>query len=221
MRVVNSRPEMNASSTILKRFGVYEARLATGELFKSGQKVRMQEQPFQVLLALLERPGDVVTREELQQKLWPSDTFVDFDHSLNTCINKLRDALGDTASNPRFIETLPRRGYRFIAPVQSENRVENVAAPAPAPAAERQEAEDEPELPRPHRGLVRLLFSLIQLMYMVFYIVALARLEQIHDIAATALGTATPILVVAIVTAVIGIPMRLYLLTAAAFHYRL
>jgi cholera toxin transcriptional activator len=215
-----------ASTKKTYRFGLYEADVASGELRKNGSKLRLQEQPFQVLVALLERPGEVFTREELRQRLWPADTFVDFDHSLNTAINKLRDALGDTASNPRFIETLARRGYRFIAPVQSDVAV--VAAPAdtagPQPmreAAAPVESSPEPELPRPHRGLVRLLFSLIQLMYLVFYVVALGRLEQMHEIAATALGAATSIIVIAVVTAVIGIPMRLYLLTAAAFDYRL
>ena len=100
------------------RFGAYEADLGSGELRKSGLRLRVQEQPFQVLLVLLERPSEVVTREELRQKLWPADTFVDFDHSLNTVINKLREALSDSASNPRFIETLARRGYRFLAPVE-------------------------------------------------------------------------------------------------------
>ena len=94
------------------RFGLYEANLGAGELRKSGSKLRLQEQPFQVLAMLLDRAGKVVSREELRERLWPADTFVDFDHSLNTAINKLRDVLGDTASNPRFIETLPRRGYR-------------------------------------------------------------------------------------------------------------
>src|SRR6202051_4791583 len=100
------------------RFGVFEIDLSAGELRKSGVKLRLQEQPFQVLALLLERTGEVVTREELQQKLWPSDTFVDFDHSLNTAINKVREALGDSASSPRYVETLARRGYRFIAPLQ-------------------------------------------------------------------------------------------------------
>src|SRR5436309_349951 len=102
------------------RFGLYEADLAAGELRKNGNRIRLQEQPFQVLAALLESPGEVVTREQLRQKIWPADTFVDFDHSLNTAINKIREALGDTASNPRFVETLARRGYRFLADVQSD-----------------------------------------------------------------------------------------------------
>ncbi|HJZ66471.1 MAG TPA: winged helix-turn-helix domain-containing protein [Candidatus Acidoferrum sp.] len=91
--------------------------LQTGELRKQGQKLKLQEQPFQVLAALLERPGEVVTREELRRKLWPSDTFVDFDHSLNAAIKRLRDVLDDCAETPIFVETLARRGYRFIAPV--------------------------------------------------------------------------------------------------------
>ncbi len=99
------------------RFGLFEADAASGELRKSGIRIRLQAQPFRVLICLLERPGEVVTRDEIQQRLWGNDTIVDFDHSLGTAINKLREALGDSAENPRFIETLARRGYRFIAPV--------------------------------------------------------------------------------------------------------
>jgi TolB-like protein/DNA-binding winged helix-turn-helix (wHTH) protein/Flp pilus assembly protein TadD len=100
------------------RFGVFELDLRAGELRKHGLRVRLQEQPFQVLATLLEHPGEVVTREELQKKLWPADTFVDFDHGLNKTINKIRDALGDSADSPRFVETVARRGYRFIAEVK-------------------------------------------------------------------------------------------------------
>ena len=99
------------------RFGAFEADLRSGEVRKGGLKIRLQDQPFQVLAMLLERPGHLVTREELQKRLWPVDTFVDFDQGLGTAIRKLRDALGDSADNPQFIETLPKRGYRFIAPV--------------------------------------------------------------------------------------------------------
>jgi TolB-like protein/DNA-binding winged helix-turn-helix (wHTH) protein len=99
------------------RFGVFEADFKIGELRKNGLRIKVQDQPFQVLAMLLEKPGGIVTREELQRRLWPADTFVDFDHSLNSAIKKLREALGDQAENPRFIETLHRRGYRFIAPV--------------------------------------------------------------------------------------------------------
>jgi Tol biopolymer transport system component/DNA-binding winged helix-turn-helix (wHTH) protein len=98
-------------------FGLYEIDLQTGELWKAGFRIKLQGQPFKVLTTLLEKPGQVVTREELQARLWGKDTVVDFDHSLGTAINKIREALGDSAENPRFIETLARRGYRFIAPV--------------------------------------------------------------------------------------------------------
>src|SRR4051812_20424275 len=99
------------------RFGIFEADLQTGELKKRGVRVRLQEQPFQVLAALLARPGELITREELQRQVWAADTFVDFDHGLNKAINKIREALGDSAENPRFVETVARRGYRFIADV--------------------------------------------------------------------------------------------------------
>src|SRR5579862_8514423 len=100
------------------RFGVFELDLRAGELRKNGLRVRLQQQPFQVLAMLLERPGEVVGREELQKKLWPADTFVDFDHGLNKVINKIREALGDSAESPRFVETVARRGYRFLAEVR-------------------------------------------------------------------------------------------------------
>jgi DNA-binding winged helix-turn-helix (wHTH) protein len=99
------------------RFGAFEADVRTGELRKDGLKLRFSGQPFQVLAILLERPGDVVTRDELQKRLWP-DTFVDVERNLNTAVNKIREVLGDSAESPRFVETLPRRGYRFIAPVE-------------------------------------------------------------------------------------------------------
>jgi DNA-binding winged helix-turn-helix (wHTH) protein len=102
----------------LLQFGVFEVDLSTEELRRSGIKVRLQSQPFKLLAALLEQPGEVVSREELQRQLWGTATTVDFDHSLGIAVNKLRDALGDSAENPRFVETLARRGYRFIAPVQ-------------------------------------------------------------------------------------------------------
>jgi len=99
------------------RFGVFEVDLAQRELRRSGLRIRLQEQPFQLLAALLERPGEMVTREELRSKLWPGDTFVDFDHSLNAAIKRLRDALGESAETPIFVETIPRRGYRFIGQI--------------------------------------------------------------------------------------------------------
>src|SRR5215470_6878200 len=100
------------------QLGELELDLKAGELRKNGVRVKLQEQPFQVLRILIEHAGEVVTKEELQQRIWPSDTFVDFDHGLHSAITRLREALGDSAESPRFIETLPRRGYRFIAPVK-------------------------------------------------------------------------------------------------------
>src|ERR1700739_1339093 len=100
------------------RFGIFEVDVRAGQLRRNGLKVRLQEQPFQVLAMLLERPGEVVTREDLHARLWLADTFVDFDHGLNAAVKRLRDALGDSAENPRFVETLARRGYRFLAPVE-------------------------------------------------------------------------------------------------------
>jgi TolB-like protein/DNA-binding winged helix-turn-helix (wHTH) protein/Tfp pilus assembly protein PilF len=108
-------PQVQASRVM--QFGAFEVDLRTGTLRKSGARIKLQEQPFQVLTMLLDKPGDMITREELRQKLWPADTFVDFDNGLNTAIKKLRDTLGDSADSPRFIETLPKRGYRFIYPV--------------------------------------------------------------------------------------------------------
>jgi len=211
------------------RFGVFELDLVAGELRKNGVKMRLQGQPFLVLAFLLERAGDVVTREELRQKLWPSDTFVDFDHSLNTAINKVRDALGDSATSPRYVETLARRGYRFIAPVQKA--VDNSAAgPAgdlgaasaqtvsPAPSA----LHPELEVPIPHRTLTRGLFALIQAMYLCFYLTALFRLHAIQNIADgfLPLWGATTLAGAVMVTAGAGIPLRCYLISAVGFDYQ-
>jgi DNA-binding winged helix-turn-helix (wHTH) protein len=106
-----------ATASTRLRVGEFEVDLRCGEVRTDGDKVKLQELPFQILAALMERPGDVVTREEIREKVWPTDTFVDFEHSINTAVKKLREALGDDAENPRFIQTLPRYGYRLIAPV--------------------------------------------------------------------------------------------------------
>jgi TolB-like protein/DNA-binding winged helix-turn-helix (wHTH) protein/Tfp pilus assembly protein PilF len=126
------------------RFGVFELDLRAGELRKHGLRLRLQEQPFQILVMLLNHPGEVVTREELQKKLWPADTFVDFDHGLNKAINKIREALGDSAESPRFVETVARRGYRFLAEVKLAD-----AAPVRDPALETQPppAAENPDRP--------------------------------------------------------------------------
>src|SRR5580698_8727263 len=138
------------------RFGVFELDLRSGELQKQGRKIRLEGQPVQVLMCLLENPGELVTREELHRKLWPADTFVNFEHGLNAAVKRLRQALNDSAGNPRFVETLPRRGYRFIAPIQTVaasedvsgvNMVNDVAAVAEAPATrDPPEAEDQDQV---------------------------------------------------------------------------
>src|SRR5437868_99373 len=116
------------------QFGIFEVDLRSGELRKAGTRVKLHDQPFQVLVMLLKHPGELVTRDEIRQKLWPGDTFVDFDHGLNSAVNRLRDALGDSADTPRFIETLPRRGYRFIGTVSASARSEGVPATETVPA---------------------------------------------------------------------------------------
>jgi DNA-binding winged helix-turn-helix (wHTH) protein len=123
-----------ASAEAILRFGVFEVDRKTGELRRSGTRLRLQDQPFQVLLALLERPGEVVTRDELRGRLWPDDTFVDFEHSINTAVRRLRDALGDSAENPRFVETVARRGYRFLAPVSGAVEVSGPREVSRAPS---------------------------------------------------------------------------------------
>jgi cholera toxin transcriptional activator len=227
-------PAFEGKSSKIVRFGIFELDLSAGELRKNGAKLRLQEQPFQVLSMLLERAGHVVTREELRQKLWQADTFVDFDHSLNTAVNKLRETLGDSASSPRYIETLARRGYRFIAPVQTHptervetNRVRTGTFDLPVERSEdaaysSKTFHPELDVPIPHRGLTRGLFALIQLMYLIFYTVALFRLHAILAIADSFLpGWGATVLIAAVmVTAGAGIPLRCYLLSAVGFDYQ-
>jgi len=244
---------------LVYRFGVYEADTRAGELRKSGMRLKLTGQPFQVLAILLERAGDVVTRDELRLALWPQDTYVDFDHSLNTAINKLRAALGESGTNPRFVETLARRGYRFIAPVVMEERggasstppsradvvernpaplepgrprpgeldqratypVEGDRAPTSAEASAAKAAAEIDELPRPPRKLVRALFDLAQVMYLVLYVVALGHFSGIEREAAKfAPRLAFAIAVATLVLAAVGIPVRCFLLFAVAFDYR-
>ncbi len=203
----------------LVRFAVFEVDLDAGELRKNGARIRLQEQPFQVLAVLLERAGQVVTREELRQQIWPADTFVDFDHSLNTAVNKIREALGDSASNPRFVETLARRGYRFLAPLNG-----SATANGQPTASSLRAPELHPELhvPVPHRGLVRALFGLIQIMYLVFYLSALYRLHDVDRVAEDFLPGwgADAIVIAVLVTGAIGIPLRFYFISAVAFDFR-
>jgi DNA-binding winged helix-turn-helix (wHTH) protein len=226
------------------RFGVFEFDSQSGELRKEGRtEPRLRDQAVQVLSMLLQRPREVVTREELRKRLWLSDTFVDFDHGLNTAINQLRNALGDVAANPRFIQTVPRRGYRFIAPV--ETTIERSAATTPVTRVEQSPAsnKDNPtasadpdqvrstparalvlsdprDLPAVPNKIVGVLFSLIQATYLTFYILSLGRLSELGEILTVRGKLAHVLLVTVIVTAAVGIPTRLYLLAAIAFHYR-
>jgi cholera toxin transcriptional activator len=216
------------------RFGLFELDRVTGDLRKDGKlRPRIQGQPLEILLHLLERPGDVVTREELRLQLWPVDTFVDYDHSLNTAVNKLRDALNDSADNPRFIQTIPRRGYRFISSVEIvTNHASKAVESEPKPAAHTETPDELPnrkytiglsdphELPDAPRGVVQILFSLIQIMYLSFYFISLARLRWVEPILSQAVQHPKWIFALLILTALVGIPIRLYLLSAAVFGYR-
>src|SRR5215469_5664574 len=185
------------SSAPKYRFDQYEADVNAAELRRGETRLKLQLQPFQVLVALLERPREVLSREELRQRLWPEDTFVDFDHGLNTAMAKLRDVLGDSASNPRYIETIAKRGYRFlgnVTAVQEPARraaaaatTEAATTPAVRPAVP--ESADS-ELPRASRRTARTLFTLSQTMYVIFYLCALFRLDRLDDSAHVAWGRA-------------------------------
>jgi cholera toxin transcriptional activator len=222
-------PPSNQEARLL-RFGVFEVNLAAGELRKNGARIRLQEQPFQVLSALLQNAGQVVTRDELRAEIWPADTFVDFDHSLNTAVNKIRESLGDSASSPRFVETLARRGYRFIAPVDrvSVTAAEPASAPedtgsrAGAPAPHELALHPELHVPVPRRGVVRTLFAVIQVMYLIFYVGGLAHLGDAERVASNFVPGWRALVIVGavLVTGAVGIPLRFYLLSAIAFDFR-
>jgi DNA-binding winged helix-turn-helix (wHTH) protein len=214
------------------RFGVFEADVPTGELRKHGVRIKLNAQPFQVLILMLDRPGEVLTREQIYRQLWPEGTFVDSEHGVNSAVNRLRDALGDTASNPRFVETLSRRGYRFIAPVERIGTGQDLAPHIPKSKAEAVHPVIEPdltffagagilsspeELPKTPYPVVQKLFVLFQLMYVGFYVGALANLPEIQGLL-SALPKATIIFTVLIVTAGILIPVRAFLISAAVFH---
>ena len=211
------------------KFGDFEADLQAAELLRDGTRLKLQLQPFQVLVALLERPREVVTRDALRQRLWPQDTFVDFDHSLNTAIAKLRDVLGDSASKPRYVETIAKRGYRFLGDVTAVEDQVRAAVPAPiatpvlAPAAEEVAIQSaSSELPRASRRTARTLFTLAQIMYLIFYLSALFRLDRLDQSAyRTWQGAGRLMFMIYLVTALVGIAVRLYLITATAFDYHL
>jgi DNA-binding winged helix-turn-helix (wHTH) protein len=219
-----SSPQANPAARSI-RFGVFELDVIAGELRKNGIRVRLQEQPLQILTVLLGRPGEVATREDLRQKLWPGDTFVDFDHSLNTAVNKIREALGDSASKPQFIETVARRGYRFIGTIDSDLPAQSLAAqPLPAQPMPQTPSKFHPELniPLPHRAIPRGLFGLIQVMYLVFYLVALFHWRG-ADGAINLLLTghaADTALITILISSAVGIVFRCYFISAISFDYQ-
>ena len=216
------------------RFGVFEADAATGELLRQGIRTKLNAQPFQVLCMLLERPGELLTREAISRELWPEGTFVDYEHGVNSAVNRIREALGDTAGNPRFVETLARRGYRFVAPVE---RIDLDKDPSPSvpestasDSSEQATASTEPEadllsrvlaspheLPKASYPVVQTIFVLFQCMFLSFYIGALANLAEIEDLFSP-LPKATQALIVLIVTAAVLIPVRAFVLTAVLMH---
>src|SRR5579871_1804972 len=164
------------------RFGVFAASEARRELRKNGIRLKLHAQPFQVLLMLLDRAPELVTREEMRQQLWGTDTFVDFDHGLNTAVNKIREALNDSASQPRYIETVAGKGYRFIAPVRLREPEGEAAAANAAGVPGGTILTTPEELPAPRRTLVRTLLLLVQVMYLAFYLLALGNLREIDDL---------------------------------------
>jgi DNA-binding winged helix-turn-helix (wHTH) protein len=200
-------------------FGPFQADPASGELRKHGIRVKLHAQPFQVLLMLLERPSELVTREEMRQRLWGSDTFVDFDHGLNSAVNKIRDALNDSASRPVYIETVAGKGYRFIAPVSAPLPPSAPAPPPPAAAPAPSVLSTVDELPAPPRGALRLLILMVQTLYLGIYLTALANLREVDDLLREA-ALPVVLLTVIVAAAAILIPVRLYLAAAAAFDLR-
>jgi len=238
----------NPSARRVFRFGVYEADEQTAELRKHGRRLPLQGQPLDILLLLLARPGQLVPRAEFHERLWPEGTFVDFDHSLNTAMAKIREALGDSASSPRFIETLARRGYRFIAPVEVLDPGADSSTTATGTVPDTSATLDEPAIPatlnsqaeaasrtEPHHSsttlltqpdelphapalVVRSLFLLLQVMYLCFYVISLARLSHVENAIRGVVNHTLWAVVLLVVTAVIGIPLRLYLLSAAGFN---
>ncbi len=217
------------------RFGIFEADATTGELRRKGVRIKLHAQPFQVLSLLLERPGEMLTREDICRELWPDGTFVDYEHGVNSAINRLREALGDKAANPRFIETLARRGYRFVAPVERiAPRVETgvpilpsantspIAGPALQSQATSASVFDHflattEDLPRTSHAVVQTLFVLLQLMYVGFYVGALSNLAEINDLFSP-LPSATPLFYTMMLTAALLIPVRIFLLCAVLFY---
>ena len=220
------------SQAELFRFGVFEADASTGELRRKGVRVRLAAQPLQVLFMLLERPGELLTREEIAKRLWPDGTFVDFDNGVNSAVNRIREAIGDTAANPRFVETLARRGYRFVAPVEKvcggervlsadEVRIgalpERMAHTSSPQSAQTSLLASVEELPESSHPLVRTIFIALQVMYFGFYLGLLFNLGEVNELLST-LPKPELWFGAAVVTAAILIPTRSFLLSALLFR---
>jgi DNA-binding winged helix-turn-helix (wHTH) protein len=217
---------------MLYRFGVFEADSMTGELRRQGLRVKLHSQPLQILFMLLERRGQLLTREEICRELWPDGTFVDYEHGVNSAVNRIREALGDKANNPRFIETLARRGYRFVAQAERIAGQKDGSTAGPAAQVSEEPAAVAPDakatlldrvlsgpedLPKSSHAVVQTLFLLLQLMYVGFYVGALANLAEIHDLV-SALPRSTLVFEILVVTAAVLIPVRTFLLCAVVFR---
>ena len=193
-------------------------------------RLKLNAQAFQTLVLLLENPGRLVSREAIRQHLWPEGTFVDFDHGLNSAVNRIREALGDSASTPRYVETLPGRGYRFLVDVQViTNGTPAVPAKATAPSAEAigpEPSTETPfaflttsaELPHAPRKVAKGLFLLLQCMYLAFYVGALANLGEIGQLFAALLASPQTAMAILIVSAAVMVPVRLFLISAVLLH---
>ena len=209
------------------RFGAFEADAATGELRRQGMRVRLHAQPFQVLTMMLERPGELLTREEICRELWPEGTFVDYEHGVNSAVNRIREALGDKAASPRFVETLARKGYRFVAPVERIGDGEGVTASADVEVSADEAIVERrfwegvlatPEdLPRSSHAVVRTLFVLLQVMYVAFYVGALANLGEIGDLLSP-LSYARVAFITIVASAAVLIPVRVFVVCMVLFR---
>jgi DNA-binding winged-HTH domains len=217
------------------RFGVFEVDARAGELRRHGILVRLNGQPFQLLLLMIERPGEVLSREEIAKELWPDGTVVDYDHGVNSAVNRIREALGDSASDSRYVQTLSRRGYRFVAPVERVDAVRSLPPPKTPKKfgvgrIERTVDEIEqrtgvfskilatPEdLPRTSHKVAQTLFITMQAMYVAFYIGALGNLQEIQGLLAV-LPQADRIYALVVFTAAILIPVRAFLVCAVLFR---
>jgi DNA-binding winged helix-turn-helix (wHTH) protein len=221
------------------RFGSFEVDASAPELRRQGIRLKLNAQPFQVLCLLLERPGALVTREEISRELWPDGTFVDYEHGVNSAVNRIREALGDTANNPRFVETLARRGYRFVAPVErieegingSLRMAETAASKLVSAGSTSQSIVEEKlehgllsgilasphELPKASFHVVQTLFVLLQIMYLGFYVGALTNLVEIEDLISVLPKEGIAVNGI-LVSAAILIPVRAFVLAAILFH---